>query len=253
MSGEKRNGSRKFNSSSSASSQKLGSYPQESNLSLSHPTYSPLPSSVELPLNISCMQHPFSISIISAVGSPMVLSHCCPSPPLIKLPVLMASHAYWMRLWCSSRRAFSAWTFRSFSFEQGVSVQSVKQHTKTLTWPLTIFTAIFSCHILMSPFLQNTICFSHSWMSLTWTPVGLGFLSFCLSISLTPLRLSYAKNLLWAHSSWTGGGRSCWGSSCRVFNGALIFFLLVVKHSTTQCTVAICASFSFISNTEYNA
>ena len=63
-------------------------------------------------------------------------------------------------------------------------------------------------------------------VSHTWTPVGLGFLSFRLSISLTPPRLSYAKNLLGALLSWTGGGLLLW-LLCRVFNGALIFFLLV--------------------------
>lgn len=154
MSGEKRNGSRKFNSSY---------LPFVRNLAVKFRIHLPLTSHtvhcqvlLSLPLNISCMAHPLLHQcrlILLLRGSdppasltPCVLYHGC---FLYGLPLMFT--ALMLEGWFSTQKALQPQNHSGPSLLwAGVSVQPVKQHTKTFQPGPDYLQLVFSCHILMS-------------------------------------------------------------------------------------------------------
>ena len=141
----------------------------ESNFSLSHPTHSPLPSSIE------------SSSKYLLYATPHQ-HHLCRGSDPEHLSCLHHHHWRFLRLfqlmpaalmlegWFSTQKALQPSLFIitpktiqvPLSFEQGLTSCSVRQHTKTfVVWPVTTFTAIFSA-ISSCPLLSKISFVSHT-------------------------------------------------------------------------------------------
>ena len=113
----------------------------------------------------------------------------------------------------------------------GVSVQLRKTAYKDLcNLAPDYFYSHFFCHILMSPFLQNTVCFSHSWMSLILEPL-LAWDS-CPSVCLSRwLRQGLAMPRTFWEPYWVElvGGSCC---------GSFVGCLMVLLSSSSLCREA---------------
>lgn len=180
----------------------------ESDLSLSHPTPSPLPNSVESsPKYLLHATPPLHCHSLCPGSDPQHLSflnhHQCFRKAL---PAAICSMDAWVMVLNHKaiQLLFLLPPFKSIqvplSLEKVIS-HPVRWDTKVfMIWLLTTFQAIHSypfCSLFMFAF--------HTWMfPLISTTLGMGFLSFCLPVLLTPPpRLSFTENLLWAHLSWT--------------------------------------------------
>lgn len=143
------------------------------------------------------MQHPLSTVTVSALVQPHSLSHSgittSVSGPLARLLAATWPPEGWFY---TVQLPFKL--VRVPLLSEG-DLQPFEMAHKGVQDPaLDYFSSHFSCRTLLSPLLLIYVCFSHTQtFPLTSSTLGMGLLSFCLSILLTPPpRLSYTKDLL---------------------------------------------------------